>query len=125
MAARIAAFGYHDVTREGERSGFERPGAKAYRFDRAVFQDHLRAIAMTVSSPTLVDEIALEESGQHTLLTFDDGGVSAFEVAGLLEEQGWRGHFFIVTSLIGAAGFLDKPYPPRHLQGFANRDHGV
>jgi len=43
------------------------------------------------------------------ILTFDDGGVSAFSpIADLLEEFGWRGHFFITTDRIGTPGFLDQ-----------------
>jgi peptidoglycan/xylan/chitin deacetylase (PgdA/CDA1 family) len=44
--------------------------------------------------------------GRHLLLTFDDGGRSAQDAAGILERHGWRGHFFIVTSLVGQRGFL-------------------
>src|SRR5439155_279734 len=41
------------------------------------------------------------------LLTFDDGGASAYGcVADLLEGAGWRGHFFITTDYLGTPGFV-------------------
>jgi peptidoglycan/xylan/chitin deacetylase (PgdA/CDA1 family) len=42
-------------------------------------------------------------------LTFDDGGASAEHVARLLEEYGWRGHFFVTTGRVGSQGFLTPP----------------
>ncbi|HYP52495.1 MAG TPA: polysaccharide deacetylase family protein, partial [Pyrinomonadaceae bacterium] len=43
------------------------------------------------------------------LLTFDDGGVSALTVvADMLEEYGWRGHFFVTTGRVGTPGFLTR-----------------
>ena len=57
-----------------------------------LFRTHLDAIAKT---------------NPRVLLTFDDGGVSAYShTADELEERGWRGHFFIVTNWIGKPGFL-------------------
>jgi peptidoglycan/xylan/chitin deacetylase (PgdA/CDA1 family) len=42
------------------------------------------------------------------LVTFDDGGKSAYRpTADLLEERGWIGHFFITTDFIGAPGFVN------------------
>ena len=41
-------------------------------------------------------------------VTFDDGGISAFTtVADILEEAGWRGHFFVTASYIGRRSFLN------------------
>jgi peptidoglycan/xylan/chitin deacetylase (PgdA/CDA1 family) len=41
------------------------------------------------------------------MLTFDDGGASAYHViADLLDRRGWRGHFFISTDYIGQPAFL-------------------
>ncbi len=42
------------------------------------------------------------------VITFDDGGVSSHEyIAGMLENLGWCGHFFITTDWIGKDGFVD------------------
>ena len=40
------------------------------------------------------------------LLTFDDGGKSAVRIADLLDKKGWKGHFFVTTSLIDTSGFV-------------------
>jgi hypothetical protein len=41
------------------------------------------------------------------LLTFDDGGKRALHAAEQLNLRGWKGHFFLTTSLIGSRTFLD------------------
>lgn len=40
------------------------------------------------------------------MLTFDDGGASGLRVGEALAEDGWTGHFFITTNLIGQDGFM-------------------
>ena len=43
------------------------------------------------------------------MLTFDDGGSSAWEhIAPMLEEHGWRGCFFITTDYIDQPAFLSR-----------------
>lgn len=88
---------YHDVVENGNysASGFPGPGADRYKLDRLEFERHLRAIRDAIGN-------------QPVLLTFDDGGASAHErIAGMLEEFGWHGHFFIATNWIGQPGFLN------------------
>jgi peptidoglycan/xylan/chitin deacetylase (PgdA/CDA1 family) len=50
----------------------------------------------------------LTQPGRHLVLTFDDGGKSAIRAAEQLSQRGWRGHFFVVTSLIGRRTFLGR-----------------
>jgi peptidoglycan/xylan/chitin deacetylase (PgdA/CDA1 family) len=41
------------------------------------------------------------------LLTFDDGGVTAYDpIADILEANGWRGHFFITVNYIDSPSFV-------------------
>ena len=54
-------------------------------------------------------------------LTFDDGGASALDIAGMLERRGWRGHFFVTTSRIGEPGFVG----PDAVRELAERGHDV
>jgi peptidoglycan/xylan/chitin deacetylase (PgdA/CDA1 family) len=103
----IASFGYHDVTDDPSQSGFQRNGALPYKVGSRLFCDHLDAIAQEGPRPALVTEIDLTRPGRHVLLTFDDGGKSALVAAAELSRRGWRGHFFITTSLIGRRTFLD------------------
>ena len=102
----IASFGYHDVTDDPTQSGFQRDGALPYKLGVRLFCDHLDRVAQDRSS-ALVTEIDLTKSGRQVLLTFDDGGKSALRAAAELSRRGWRGHFFITTSLIGGRTFLD------------------
>jgi len=88
---------YHDVVPAGDfaASGFAGGDAEIYKLELADFKRHLAEI----------DAAAPNRSSVH--LTFDDGGASAHDhVAGLLEDLGWRGHFFITTNWIGKAGFV-------------------
>jgi peptidoglycan/xylan/chitin deacetylase (PgdA/CDA1 family) len=52
-------------------------------------------------------DVDFDRPSHSLLLTFDDGGRSALTAAELLARHGWRGHFFIVTSLTGSRTFLD------------------
>ena len=86
---------YHDVVDVGEfdSSGFPGGDAAIYKLPRKAFVSHLDAIA---------------KANPIVLLTFDDGGVSAYSyIADELEERGWRGYFFIATNWIGKPRFLN------------------
>lgn len=86
---------YHDVIEDGNysASGFPGEGADIYKLERGEFARHLEAIRAA--------------GVKDVLLTFDDGGSSAHSpIAGMLEELGWRGHFFVTTDWIGRPGFL-------------------
>ena len=103
----IASFGYHDVTDDPSQSGFQRSGALPFKLGARLFHDHLDRVAQAQRPPALVTEINLTMPGRHLLLTFDDGGKSALSAATELRQRGWKGHFFITTSLIGRRTFLN------------------
>lgn len=105
--ARLAAFGYHEVTDDPRDSGFQRPSADAYKLTRRAFSDHLDGIAECGLGAELVVDLDFSRPGRHVLLTFDDGGKSASYVSEALLARGWRGHFFVVTDLIGSPTFLE------------------
>ena len=107
MMARVASFGYHDVTDDPAASGFQRPGARPYRLTPGAFAAHLAALGAAGSPPELIGDLNLTQPGRHVLLTFDDGGKSALYAGDALAARGWRGHFFIVTNLIGQRTFLE------------------
>jgi len=93
----MTALMYHDVVESGQysASGFPGAGADVYKLDRAEFASHLEAIRKAAAD-------------REVCLTFDDGGASAFDpIAGMLEQYGWRGHFFVTTDWIGRPGFLN------------------
>ncbi len=95
---------YHDITDASafEFSGFSDAHSRLYELELDNFALHLKTIASVAPRP---EGNGVSETG--FVLTFDDGGVSAFNlVAPLLEELGWRGHFFVATDWIGKTGFL-------------------
>jgi peptidoglycan/xylan/chitin deacetylase (PgdA/CDA1 family) len=107
---------YHDAI-EGsanESSGFNWPDAALYKLEVGVFDEHLRTIARVCERPAVISDIlsaglSPPSSPRKWMITFDDGGVSAYtHIAERLEELGWRGHFFIATDYIGAKGFMDR-----------------
>src|SRR6267142_6010714 len=56
------------------------------------------------------------------LLTFDDGGESAYGcVADLLERAGWRGHFLITTDFLDRPGFVTRA----QVRDLAARGHEI
>lgn len=110
---------YHDVVDAGDvaSSGFAGPGADRYKLDRDEFARHLESIRRPV------DIVGSELPGRVPVyLTFDDGGASAHHaIAGMLEERGWRGHFFVTTDRIGTTGFVDAG----EIRELAERGHVI
>ena len=107
MTLQLAGLMYHEIADDPAASGFQRPGARNYRMTIRAFAAQLDALAHAAASPALVTTIDFSHPGRHVLLTFDDGGTSALHAAAELQRRGWRGHFFIVTDLLGARTFLD------------------
>ncbi len=103
---------YHDVVDAGaaDASGFPGVWAERYKLDARMFARHLAAIRDAVPDVPL-DLVGSTQQGKRRplFMTFDDGGVSAYtKTAGLLEEYGWRGHFFITTDFIDHPHFLSR-----------------
>lgn len=100
---------YHDVVGENdwESSGFTGPGTTRYKLRRDEFERHLAALASArASGPVLASEIPYNSF--PFLLTFDDGGESAYScIAELLDGLQWKGHFFITAGRIGTKGFVN------------------
>jgi peptidoglycan/xylan/chitin deacetylase (PgdA/CDA1 family) len=65
---------------------------------------------------------AKPSTAARTVISFDDGDLSGYTIAApILEQQGLRGEFFIVTQWIGQPGFMTAA----HLRELAERGHGV
>jgi peptidoglycan/xylan/chitin deacetylase (PgdA/CDA1 family) len=102
---------YHDVVPEGrpETSGFLIPGADRYKLSEARFRLHLEAIAEACAEKpgNVLHSLTQRTKPAPLLMTFDDGGSSAYDpIADMLDERGWIGHFLITTDFIGTAGFV-------------------
>lgn len=104
---------YHDIV-DGDAydaSGFAGADAALYKLGRGEFEAHLSAIAESgAARPATVAELGDGAgAGRPLLITFDDGGVSAYtHAADALERRGWRGHFFVTTGRVGTPGFLSR-----------------
>jgi peptidoglycan/xylan/chitin deacetylase (PgdA/CDA1 family) len=88
----------------------------------------LDQIGKTRSKPRLVVDLDFTKAGKHLLLTFDDGGKSWLHITDELNKRGWKGHFFITTSLIGSRTFLNKEeiryvHSCGHLIGSHSHEH--
>lgn len=104
---------YHDVVDgdDYDASGFAGADAALYKLGRGEFEAHLAAIAASgAARPSTVAELGGGDgSARPLLITFDDGGVSAYtHAADALERRGWRGHFFVTTGRVGTPGFLTR-----------------
>jgi peptidoglycan/xylan/chitin deacetylase (PgdA/CDA1 family) len=117
---KVNALCYHDVVADGaalDSSGFDGAAANSYKLDAAAFRLHMEWIEQEVLAsrdarrPSTIHDLLLRKSSasQTCLLTFDDGGSSAIStIAPILEDFGWRGHFFVTTDYIDAPGFLNR-----------------
>ncbi|MGA7217736.1 MAG: polysaccharide deacetylase family protein, partial [Candidatus Sulfotelmatobacter sp.] len=110
LSVTAACLLYHDVVEgaDWDSSGFTGPGTAKYKLSSADFEAHLKAVANLGAAPITAHEIAHATNGTLPfLLTFDDGGESAAtQIAGLLQQRGWHGHFFVTAGQIGRKGFL-------------------
>jgi len=98
----IISFGYHDVVCDNNfESGFQNIGAIQYKLRSNVFEHQIGIISDYLESKQLDKNLVA--------LTFDDGGESFYSViAPVLEKYGFKGYFFITTSLIGTKGFVSR-----------------
>jgi peptidoglycan/xylan/chitin deacetylase (PgdA/CDA1 family) len=109
--AMIISLLYHDVVAPGQfaSSGFPDADAAIYKLELPAFELHLKTIEQSrPANVALLDCAAREISPRALLFTFDDGGASALSIAELLENRGWRGHFFVTTDYINRRGFLGE-----------------
>jgi peptidoglycan/xylan/chitin deacetylase (PgdA/CDA1 family) len=137
VAAALAfSMMYHDVVPDGklESSGFAGVTAAPYKLGRRQFREQLRAIAGARGDAPIVAPELIRPARRERIpfmLTFDDGGVSAYtDIAVELEKLGWRGHFFIPTELIGRPSFLSREqirdlHGRGHLIGSHSHTHPV
>jgi peptidoglycan/xylan/chitin deacetylase (PgdA/CDA1 family) len=121
---KVISVMYHDIVEAGrwKSSGFETADADVYKLDRREFAKHLKILRELEIEPQTVFDVKDKNNEKNLLITFDDGGESAYtHAADLLEEFGWRGHFFVATDFIGAPAFLNE----KQIRELAARGHIV
>jgi peptidoglycan/xylan/chitin deacetylase (PgdA/CDA1 family) len=100
---------YHDVVNDPKASGFSGKDADLYKIDVECFAGHLKALLKSPPTVSCPRDLSSPRPDRTIILSFDDGGASAYTtIAPMLEEHGIRGVFFVVTDRIGAPGFLTK-----------------
>ena len=92
---------YHDVyCHDTNESGFCRERDLPYKLSLDTFKKHVKAISEYCQQHNIAKE--------RVAFTFDDGGCSFYHlVADVLEEFGYKGHFYITTKYVGTNGFLN------------------
>ena len=121
---RAVALLYHDVVTPGERdeSGYQGAAADSYKMDPSLFRAHLEALAARVCSARHGARSHEPRAERTVLLTFDDGGRSAFDTtAPALEERGWIGHFLVTAGRLDTPAFLSTP----QVRALADRGHVI
>jgi len=118
----IMSLNYHDVIHDdNSESGFQNLGAIQYKLKSSEFERQICAITDYFESKQL--------DKTQIALTFDDGGESSYSViAPILEKYGFKGYFFITTSLIGTPGFMKSwqildMYKRKHFIGVHSHTH--
>ena len=123
---RAVCLMYHDIIDSNalEGSGFSGVSSSRYTIERVEFEAHMAALSKHVNGgPSLAPDVlqAWPES-PSVMLTFDDGGRSAYTtVMHVLERYGWKAHFFIPTDWVGQPHFLK----PEQLRAVRARGHVI
>lgn len=96
---------YHDVVpdHKANTSGVTNKGSWRYKLPPERFANHLEIIKESAFTPRLVTQ---GDANRSVYLTFDDGGRSAITAARMLEEYGYKGHFFVITDRVGDENYL-------------------
>src|SRR5207237_9275055 len=101
---------YHDVVGDQESmaaSGFCGPGTARYKLRESQFSAHLDALKAANQAPIAAMQLQQMKNspGRQLLLTFDDGGSSAYHrIAPALAKLGWKAHFFVTSGHNQKAG---------------------
>ncbi len=123
---RVVSLMYHDIFDFDalEGFGFSEVAADRYNVKRSEFQAHMAALDQHLTSGVSLapDVLRTMPAVAPVMLTFDDGGLSAYTIVmDVLERYGWKAHFFIVTDWIGKPGYLDV----HHLRTLRARGHVI
>jgi hypothetical protein len=129
---------YHDVVPKAthDSSGFPSADAALYKISPLAFDLHLQELSSSLSAPPIkaFDLVRTHPGSEGStqllpknqdlpwMITFDDGGVSAYtEIADRLDKLGWPGHFLVTTDYIDTPPFVSR----RQIRELADRGHVV
>jgi peptidoglycan/xylan/chitin deacetylase (PgdA/CDA1 family) len=123
---RFFNFLFHEIVDDVSESGFQRKSAEPYKHQKKVFYETIEEI---ISNSTNISNLnILNDSKISVMITFDDGGKSAMEIADFLDTKNIKGHFFITTAYIGNKFFLKEAqikelYERGHIIGSHSHTH--
>jgi|SaaInlStandDraft_4_1057021.scaffolds.fasta_scaffold01327_9 peptidoglycan/xylan/chitin deacetylase (PgdA/CDA1 family) len=114
---------YHDIfDKDPNVSGIKGTGANIYKIQQEKFQRQIKLLN-TFTDLDVVSILDLNFSvkcNNKVMLTFDDGGISAYtKIFPILENAGMIGHFFIIGDRIGKKGFVSES----HLREMRSHGH--
>lgn len=119
---RVCTLMYHDVYDvSNKESGFNIDSNYPYKIKKETFEEQIKALSEYIETHDV--------SKEYIRLSFDDGGVSFYNIIiPILEKYGFKGYFFIATSFIGQEGFLTERmikdmYSRGHLIGGHSHTH--
>ena len=98
----IISLMYHDsYIKNKSESGFKLAGADVYKIKPEAFEHQMQLIDKYIKAKGLGKDCVR--------FTFDDGGISFYTIyAPILDKYGYKGYFFITTSLIATDGFMSE-----------------
>ena len=104
---KVISLCYHDIRDEKLLiSGFNSTGSNLYTIDASTFFDQMKLLNR--DHVILVDDLTHMINDDKFILTFDDAGLSAYElILPVLEDLKLKGHFFIPTNFVGNKNFLN------------------
>ncbi len=112
---------YHEVTDDYSESGFQNKDNLPYIHTVKEFTENVNLVQKENSKVKLIQDINIQENESCVLFTFDDGGISAMRSSQILEQNGYRGHYFITTHYVDQHLFLSKT----HILDLVKNNHCV
>ena len=105
---------YHDIyDKDPNASGIKGIGANIYKIQQEKFQRQIKLLN-TFSDLDVVSILDLDfatKCNKKVMLTFDDGGISAYtKIFPILENAGMIGHFFIIGDRVGKKNFVSESH---------------
>jgi len=120
---------YHAIEDADNPAGAKDPGEQLYVLRVSQFREQMEYLYKEGYTTHLLDEIQQLEKlpEKAVVLTFDDGHESNFTLAlPILQEFGFKAHFFITTGWIGSSHFMTEEHIRGLYQaGMVIGSHGV
>ncbi len=120
---------YHALEDPSHPAGAKTPGEQLYVLSRETFHAQMKYLSLNGFIVLLLEELfQLQEWPEKgVVLSFDDGHQSNYTIAlPILEEFGFRAHFFITTDWLDTPNFLSSLQVHKlHEKGMAIGSHGV